>query len=323
MYKSPHHVFWCGYGNLFGGLGLNVGENLFPEVTVSMLQANSTASADDLLLYPCGGLCPTGFDHFPGKILTFNGESSPEKCRLPGLRTNNVSSVSPIDPTGSISAYAVSMHLESLTMELQNSIYRAESRNINTKERFLIYAASNCVPFREVSFIELSQIGPAEYAGRCNGTIFKQFRSPAIVAVLAAGTIVRAPKEGNIGWGNNHIFMHKYRFALVMENAKTVGYLTEKILNAFLAGCIPIYYGTDEVFDVFNRKSFIYYDINDPAPSLERIAFLESNRTAYDEMLKEPILANGTQTIEEYFSWTDEVGGGQLKWRIRWLLGYD
>lgn len=54
--------------------------------------------------------------------------------------------------------------------------------------------------------------------------------------------------------GKNGIFFHKYRFALVMENAKTKGYLTEKIANAFLAGSIPIYYGTEEVFDVFNRK---------------------------------------------------------------------
>jgi hypothetical protein len=88
--KAPRHVYWCGYSNMFGHLGFNVGENLFPEVTVSMLQANSTASEDDLLLYPCGGPCPTGFATFPGKILTFNGESSSSKCRLPGLRTNNV-----------------------------------------------------------------------------------------------------------------------------------------------------------------------------------------------------------------------------------------
>jgi hypothetical protein len=48
-----------------------------------------------------------------------------------------------------------------------------------------------------------------------------------------------------------------------MENWNKNEYITEKILNAFMAGGIPYYYGTAEVFNIFNRKSFIYYDNND------------------------------------------------------------
>jgi len=34
-------------------------------------------------------------------------------------------------------------------------------------------------------------------------------------------------------------YMRKYRFALVFENSRAPGYTTEKIVHAFLAGCIP------------------------------------------------------------------------------------
>lgn len=67
----------------------------------------------------------------------------------------------------------------------------------------------------------------------------------------------------------------------------------------------------------------MFYNITDPDPALELISDLESNRTLYDEMLQEPILANGTDTIEKFFSWSDDVGGGQLKWKIRALLDFD
>ena len=87
-------------------------------------------------------------------------------------------------------------------------------------------------------------------------------------------------------------------------------------MSALISGAIPIYYGTTEVFDLFNKDAFIYYEIDDPQPALDRIAYLETNRTAYAEVLAQPILANGERTLEEYFSLSDDVGGGKLKKRI-------
>jgi len=42
-----------------------------------------------------------------------------------------------------------------------------------------------------------------------------------------------------------------------MENFKLSGYVTEKILNAFYSGAIPIYYGCDEINNYFNKDAFI------------------------------------------------------------------
>lgn len=109
-----------------------------------------------------------------------------------------------------------------------------------------------------------------------------------------------------------------------MEHGLQEGYITEKILLAFFAGCIPIYWGPTSIFDMFSPDSFIYYNVSNPQPALDRIRFLESNKTAYFEMLNSTsILRNGTATIEKYFSFSDEIGGGKLKKRIRTFLELD
>ncbi|KAL7563523.1 hypothetical protein ACA910_012341 [Epithemia clementina (nom. ined.)] len=112
-----------------------------------------------------------------------------------------------------------------------------------------------------------------------------------------------------------------FRFCFALENSKVKGYMTDKIVLAFLSGCVPVYYGPDEIFDIFNREAFIYYNIiTDPEPALQRIAYLEANETAYDMvLLAQPILTNdGNKSIEKYFSLRDDdIGNGVLKNKIR------
>ncbi len=50
---------------------------------------------------------------------------------------------------------------------------------------------------------------------------------------------------------------------------------------------------------------------------MDTITRLQNNASAYKEMVERPMLAQGTQTLEDYFSLTDAVGGGKLKQRIR------
>ena len=46
-----------------------------------------------------------------------------------------------------------------------------------------------------------------------------------------------------------------------MENKINKGYITEKIINAFYSGAIPIYWGCNSVVQFFNKKAFI--NVND------------------------------------------------------------
>ena len=52
--------------------------------------------------------------------------------------------------------------------------------------------------------------------------------------------------------------MQEYKFAFCYENIKDVpGYITEKMLDAMLAGCVPIYWGAGNVTEHIHKSSFI------------------------------------------------------------------
>lgn len=52
----------------------------------------------------------------------------------------------------------------------------------------------------------------------------------------------------------------EYKFQLAFENSEYDGYISEKIIDAFLSDVIPIYWGGTEISKEFNSKSFI--DVN-------------------------------------------------------------
>ena len=42
-----------------------------------------------------------------------------------------------------------------------------------------------------------------------------------------------------------------------LENKQAPGYVTEKIVNAFYSGAIPIYWGSSTITELFNKTTFI------------------------------------------------------------------
>ena len=62
----------------------------------------------------------------------------------------------------------------------------------------------------------------------------------------------------NVGYISNKIeFLSSYKFSIAMENSEGDGYVSEKIIDSFLAGTIPIYYGDYMVEEFINPKAFI------------------------------------------------------------------
>jgi len=53
-------------------------------------------------------------------------------------------------------------------------------------------------------------------------------------------------------------WMADYRYSVVPENAVYEGYYTEKILDCFKTGVIPIYWGDPSVLEVFDPNGIIY-----------------------------------------------------------------
>jgi len=84
--------------------------------------------------------------------------------------------------------------------------------------------------------------------------------------------------------------LSKYKFMICFENESEDYYLTEKIGNAYLAGCIPIYWGMKNVEHVINPKCFIHIrGEEDFTEALNKIKELDQDEEKYKQMFNEPL----------------------------------
>ena len=87
-------------------------------------------------------------------------------------------------------------------------------------------------------------------------------------------------------------FLSKYKFSIAMENSKGDGYISEKIVDSFLAGTIPIYYGDFIIDEYINPKTYILIKgEKDVEEKIEYIKKIDNDNQLYFNILKEnPII---------------------------------
>lgn len=110
------------------------------------------------------------------------------------------------------------------------------------------------------------------------------------------------PDGQTVDWldGSKIEFLKKCKFSLCFESTKHEGFITEKIVEAFYADTIPVYYGSSNIKEIFNPKAFI--DISDYSSfddAIDRILEIENNDELYLEMLRQPIFNNPTYPEEK------------------------
>ena len=76
---------------------------------------------------------------------------------------------------------------------------------------------------------------------------------------------------------------HKHKFAITFEHSSYPGYVTEKLMDAFLGGSLPIYWGSSTIHKEFNEKAFINVMKFSNKDLMEYIKYVDNND---DEFLK-------------------------------------
>jgi len=102
-----------------------------------------------------------------------------------------------------------------------------------------------------------------------------------------------------------------YMYSVVIENCKRDYYFTEKLIDCFLTGTIPIYWGCPSIGDFFNTKGMIIVDdIDDIGVTLNNVT-----PELYEEM-KPYIIENLTKAKEynlaENFIYKDFIKTGKI-----------
>jgi hypothetical protein len=106
------------------------------------------------------------------------------------------------------------------------------------------------------------------------------------------------------GWGSqSHIsYIKQFKFMICFENTKMETYSTEKIVNAYLGGAIPIYRASEHITNIFNKESMLLLeDDSDEAFNelIKKIIELDSDDNKYKALKRQPIF---TQDNIDYWN---------------------
>ncbi len=108
--------------------------------------------------------------------------------------------------------------------------------------------------------------------------------------------------RNNVGGpcADKRAFQSQYKFSIAFENSSHSGYVTEKIVDAFAAGTIPIYWGDPHLEDYFNPAAFIHIkDKDDIEEAIKRIKDIDQNDDLYRQILETPALQSDAYLWEK------------------------
>lgn len=86
------------------------------------------------------------------------------------------------------------------------------------------------------------------------------------------------------------LYLKRFKFNICPENDNTQYYVTEKLFDAFICGCIPLYYGSfnNPEPGLINRDSVIFWNADgNNDKNIKLIAELNTNINLYNEFLKQ------------------------------------
>jgi len=141
-------------------------------------------------------------------------------------------------------------------------------RIVDDRSRFCCFLHGNSVPFRENFVRQLSKYKRVDCPGRSLNNMD--------LVVSKSQTIS---------------FLAQYKFMVCFENERGDGYVTEKIVNAYRAGCVPIYWGDPLVVADFHPGSMINANsFSDFDQLVSYVAWLDQNAVAYRSLRSCPPL---------------------------------
>ena len=91
--------------------------------------------------------------------------------------------------------------------------------------------------------------------------------------------------------GSKFDLLKEYKFCLCPENSIYDGYVTEKLIDAYAGGAVPLYSGDVSVIDDFNWEALLnYQDARDMEYFVANVKDLNENLEAYQHMYEQPLL---------------------------------
>ena len=171
---------------------------------------------------------------------------------------------------------------------------------IDNKIKFCGFLYSQPSQYRDAFFDKLNQYQKVDALGKSKGDPTRSTRTVGDTyeeIVKGARSFLDLAVESYM----------PYKFAITFENSDTPGYVTEKIVSAMLSNAIPIYWGSDEVNEIFNPNSFINVkDFESIEACIAYILKVDSDKELFLGKLKQSWISG--DELPYHFSWHDDCG---------------
>lgn len=107
-------------------------------------------------------------------------------------------------------------------------------------------------------------------------------------------------------WTEKLQFQRECKFSIAVEATSLKGFWTEKIVHAFAAGTVPIYFGDPEIARDFNEQAFVnFHSYPTFEQAVQRVIELDRDESALIEMLAQPAFVDAEQPAKVYEALSD------------------
>lgn len=155
-----------------------------------------------------------------------------------------------------------------------------ECNEFISREQFCAIVASNPVQNRMTAASLLSSISPVHGYGAAFGQTYEGIKAE---------------------------LLKQYKFNIAFENTLKHGYVTEKLFEAKLAGCIPIYWGSGYAHKDFNCDGFIDATTMNGDDLIAEIQSLLSSEQRMKEMYAQPMFKKPVG-LDNLYQFLSDVG---------------
>lgn len=225
--------FWPGFAEKTDGNTIDIFEKIFSKTIIKNFKITNNLNIANVLFESVFGNTLADIKIWKYKIL-FSGEpyiTNSEKYDL--LLFSHETQQNIVD----VPLYVIYMYDNALLNRIVN-----KPKITKIPEKFCCFIVSNeSCPARNNMFLYLNQYKKVESCGRYANNM--QF-------VIQHSYWTEEFRN----------FISNYKFIICFENNKQNTYSTEKIVNPYVAGSIPIYWGSSHIHNVFNKDSMLYLE---------------------------------------------------------------
>lgn len=91
----------------------------------------------------------------------------------------------------------------------------------------------------------------------------------------------------------------QFKFIISMENSREDTYITEKVIHGLLAKTIPVYWGSERLYDYFNEERIIYLqDENSIDNTIQKMLEIKNDNSKYLSIINSNVFSNKNNKLE-------------------------